>query len=160
MSDNQPPEPATPPTPPEQPAYGSGSSNIPPGRQGHQSPQPTAPMQGTQGGGLGRHLPGQAMDALPDGAGFLGALFDFSFNRFVTPMLVKLVYVLATIYAVIVYVIIVIAGFTNGVFAGLIVLILGPIGAIIWLAVVRIGLEFGISVVRMSQDIHQRLPQA
>ncbi len=117
-------------------------------------------MQGTQGGGLNRNTPGSAMDALPDGGGFLGALFDFSFNRFVTPMLVKLVYVLATVYAVFVYLVIVVAGFSNGVWTGLTALILGPIGAIIWLAVVRIGLEFGISVVRMSQDVHQRLPQA
>ncbi len=176
MSENQ---------PPEQPSYGSDPAPSPPspqgppdptnppspqgppspqahqGHPGHQGPQPVTPMQGTQGGGLNRNIPGAAMAALPDGSGFLGALFDFSFNRFVTPMLVKLVYVLATIYAVFVYLVVVVVGFASGGFwTGLTALILGPIGAIIWLAVVRIGLEFGISVVRMSQDVHERLPQA
>lgn len=32
-----------------------------------------------------------------DAAGFLRALFDFSFNEFVTPKVVKFVYILATI---------------------------------------------------------------
>jgi hypothetical protein len=93
-------------------------------------------------------------------AGVLPALFDFSFNSFVTPKIVRFVYVLATIWAVVMYVIFVFSAFFQSVTSGLIVLVLGPLVAIIWLAVVRIGLEFGISVVRMSEDVHKRLPQA
>jgi hypothetical protein len=93
-------------------------------------------------------------------AGFFPALFDFSFNSFVTPKIVRFVYVLATIWAVVMYVLVVISWFTQSVTSGIIALVLGPLVAIIWLAVVRIGLEFGISVVRMSEDVHKRLPQA
>ena len=39
-------------------------------------------------------------------------------------------------------------------------LILGPVFVIIYLAVIRMTLEFYLSVVRMSEDIHKRLPQA
>jgi hypothetical protein len=93
-------------------------------------------------------------------SGFFPALFDFSFNSFVTPKIVRFVYVLATIWAVVMYVIVVISWFTQSVTSGIIALVFGPLIAIIWLAVVRIGLEFGISVVRMSEDVHKRLPQA
>ena len=38
--------------------------------------------------------------------------------------------------------------------------ILGPVFVVIYLAVIRMTLEFYLSVVRMSEDIHKRLPQA
>ena len=77
-----------------------------------------------------------------------------------TPKIVRFVYVLATIWAVVMYVLVVITSFTQSLTSGLIALVVGPLIAIIWLAVVRIGLEFGISVVRMSEDVHKRLPHA
>ncbi len=58
------------------------------------------------------------------------------------------------------YVLIVIQQFTVSIWAGIIALVFGPLVVLIWLAVVSIGLEFGISVVRMSEDVHKRLPQA
>ncbi|MCU1537252.1 MAG: hypothetical protein JWP82_1603 [Humibacillus sp.] len=92
-------------------------------------------------------------------AGFLPALFDFSFTTFVTPKIVRFVYVLATVWAVLMYLLVVISQFRFGLVTGLLALVLGPFVAVLWLAVVRIGLEFGMSVVRMSEDIHRRLPQ-
>lgn len=93
-------------------------------------------------------------------AGFFSALFDFSFTTFVTPKIVRFVYVLAAIYAVFSYVLFTIAGFSQSLPTGMLVLLLGPFFAIIWLAAVRIGLEFGVAVVRMSEDINKRLPHA
>jgi len=93
-------------------------------------------------------------------SGFLPSLFDFSFTSFVTPKIVRFVYVLAAVWAVVLYVIVVISSFTQSVSSGLIALVFGPLVAIIWLAIVRIGLEFAISIVRMSEDVHKRLPQA
>jgi hypothetical protein len=49
-----------------------------------------------------------------DGTGFFGALFDFSFNTFVTPKIVKVVYILATFALGIAYVVLVLAGFMQG----------------------------------------------
>ena len=43
---------------------------------------------------------------------------------------------------------------------GLLLLILGPVIAIIYLAFIRMTLEIYLAVVRMSEDIHQRLPRS
>lgn len=99
---------------------------------------------------------------MPGGVkGFFGALFDLSFTHFVTPMVVKVVYVLGLI---------VLALSAPGVFIiGLVLLFQGeeggpllvigaPIVALLYLCLLRMTLEFYVAVVRMSQDIHQRLP--
>lgn len=39
-------------------------------------------------------------------------------------------------------------------------LLLGPIGVILYLALIRMTLEFYLAVTRMSQDINRRLPHA
>lgn len=94
-----------------------------------------------------------------DSGGFISALFDFTFTRFVTPMLVRFVYLLATVALVATWLALLVLGFSQGALSGLFVLIIGPIFVIIYLAIVRMTLEFYLSVVRMSEDIHQRLPQ-
>jgi hypothetical protein len=91
---------------------------------------------------------------------FLTALFDFGFNTFVTPMVVKFVYVLGAIAIALGWLFVVIAGFAGeqpGL--GVVALLFGWIPALLYLAVFRMTLEFYYSVVRMSQDINRRLPQ-
>jgi hypothetical protein len=95
----------------------------------------------------------------PSGKGFFGALFDFSFQHFVTPMLVKVVYILATVALVVGWLFWLVAGFTQDAAFGIGVLVLGPVVLLIYLALVRMTLEFYLSVVRMSEDIHHRLPR-
>jgi len=95
-----------------------------------------------------------------DSKGFFGALFDFSFNTFVTPKIVKFVYVLATILLVITYLVFVITGFAGDNPAiGIAFLLLGWIPFLFYLALIRMTLEFYYSIVRMSQDINERLPR-
>jgi hypothetical protein len=95
------------------------------------------------------------------GVGFFAALFDFSFAHFVTPKIVKFVYILATIALAIAYVFFVIAGFASDEpVAGVLFLILGAVGFVIYLAFIRMTLEFYYAIVRMSQDINRRLPGA
>jgi hypothetical protein len=101
--------------------------------------------------------PQQSMNA---GKGFLGALFDFSFTNFVTPMIVKFVYVLAVVALGLAWVVFLLAAFSQSAGAGIGVLILGPIGILIYLAFIRMTLEFYLAVTRMSEDIHKRLPGA
>jgi hypothetical protein len=91
--------------------------------------------------------------------GFFAALFDFSFAQFVTPKIVKLVYVLATIGLALGYVVFVISAFTQNAAAGIVVLLVGAIVALVYLAFIRMTLEFYFAIVRMSQDINQRLPR-
>lgn len=104
--------------------------------------------------------PGGPFDGGPrKGKGFFGALFDFSFNHFVTPIIIKVVYVLATIGLALGWIILVISGFTHSVGAGLLLLIGGAVVALLYLALIRMTLEFYMAVVRMSEDIHLGAPR-
>jgi hypothetical protein len=118
--------------------YGAPPPNQPPPNQ------PPA-------GGYGGPPPG------PGRKGFFGALFDFTFEHFITPIIVKIVYVLAFAALVLGWLILLIGGFSQSAAAGLFVLVLGPIGVILYLAFIRMTLEFYLAIVRMSEDIHTRL---
>lgn len=99
-------------------------------------------------------------NAMAVSSGFFGALFDFNFDRFITPMIVKAVYLLALILLAVGWFVIMVTSFTQSVGLGLVVLILGPVVVVVYLAFIRMTLEFYLAIVRMSQDIHQRLPRA
>jgi hypothetical protein len=88
--------------------------------------------------------------------GFFGALFDFSFNHFVTPLIIRILYVLGLIGIVLSYLWFVIVGFLTSAVQGVVTLLFGLIIAFIYLAFWRIVLEFCLAVVRMSDDIHRR----
>lgn len=130
---------------------------VAPGQGATPPPPPPAPPSGSSAGPSG-------LSSIPDpgreGAGFFAALFDFSFTNFVTPILVRFVYLLATVALVITWLIFLVSGFASSVTAGLVALVLGPVLLVIYLAIVRMTLEFYLSVVRMSEDIHKRLPHA
>lgn len=91
--------------------------------------------------------------------GFFGALFDFSFEHFVTPIIVKVVYILAIVALGVTWLVLLATSFSQNAGAGIAVLILGPIGILLYLCLIRMTLEFYIAVTRMSQDIHHRLPR-
>lgn len=92
--------------------------------------------------------------------GFFGALFDFGFTSFVTPTIVKVVYILATILIGLGYLILLVSSLRSGAAATIVTLIAGGLGALFYLALVRISLEFMYAIVRMSEDINRRLPKA
>ena len=155
------------PNPPEQPSFnrpagGDPTTPLPssqptsPAPGGPPPPPPMVPAAPSGGPGGMSSIPGPAKE----GAGFFTALFDFSFTNFVTPILVRFVYLLATVALALTWLVFVIVGFANSVGTGLGVLVLGPIFVVIYLAVIRMTLEFYLSVVRMSEDVHKRLPQA
>jgi hypothetical protein len=91
------------------------------------------------------------------GKGFFGALFDFKFEHFITPMIVKFVYVLVMVALVIGWLVFLVAGFADSVTSGVFALVVGPILLVLYLAFIRMTLEFYLAIVRMSQDIHTRL---
>lgn len=92
----------------------------------------------------------------PGGKGFFGALFDFRFEHFITPIIVKVVYVLALAALLLGWLLFLAAGFSQSATGGLVVLLLGPVALILYLAFIRMTLEFYLAVVRMSEDIHHR----
>ncbi len=111
-------------------------------------------------GGGHSPYPGGADGQANDAKGFFGALFDFSFTHFVTPKIVKVVYILATVALALFYLIVVVAGLlSDSPLAGVLVLLLGWIPFLIYLALIRMTLEFYYALIRMSEDIHERLPR-
>lgn len=137
----QPPSYGQPPAGP--PPYGQPPAGQPPASGGY-----TAYPSG----------PGPAMPAAGQ-KGFLGALFDFSFTSFVTPTIVKFVYILITIGLALGYLLLVVVGFAGDTpVVGIVVLLLGWIPFLVYLALARMTLEFYFALVRMSEDIHHRLP--
>ncbi len=110
-------------------------------------PGPGGPPLGWQAGG----------SAQQRAKGFFGALFDFGFNSFVTPTLVKVIYVVFTVLVAIYYVFAVIAALASGEpILGVLALLFGWIPALFLLAFMRVTLEFYYAVIRMSEDVHQR----
>ena len=93
-----------------------------------------------------------------DASGFFRALFDFSFTEFITPKVVKFVYILAAILIPLAWVVWFVIGFSQSAGAGIAILIVGAIVVIFYLALIRMTLEFYLAIVRMSEDIHRRLP--
>jgi len=81
-------------------------------------------------------------------------LFDFGFTDFITPKVVKFVYVVVTIIIALAWIFYIILGFSISAGAGLLVLIFGPIIALLWLLVCRITLELAMVIFRIGADLH------
>ena len=98
---------------------------------------------------------GAAAKRSSDAKGFLGSLFDFSFTSFVTPKIVKVIYVLVTIWTVIWALIFLRFGFKYGGAAGgfFTLLVVDPILVILTLGVYRMVLELFMVVHRMHEEL-------
>lgn len=90
----------------------------------------------------------------------LKALFDFNFDTFVTPSIVKIVYLIATVLVALLTLGLVISAFTtmaqggSAVVLGLLLLVAAPIIGLIYLAFARMSLELYYAVIRLSEDVH------
>jgi hypothetical protein len=84
---------------------------------------------------------------------FLKTLFDTSFSHFVTIRLVKVLYFLAIVILVIGLVVFLISGLmeAEGFLEGLVIFILTPVIAFVYLLAVRIWLELIIVVFRIGE---------
>lgn len=102
--------------------------------------------------------PTTAVDQNTDAAGFFKALFDVSFRHFVTPKVVRFIYVLAMVAIVLTWLVFLMVALAAGdPMLILLVFVVGPIMAILYLTFIRMTLEFYLATVRMSEDIHHRL---
>jgi hypothetical protein len=94
--------------------------------------------------------PGQKADA----RGFLGALFDFGFTSFVTPKVIKVLYMLIVIGTVLSALVFTVLVFKASVAFGVLTLVFGdPLFILIVLALYRIILEFFVVTFRVAEDI-------
>jgi hypothetical protein len=119
------------------------------------------PAQGAgyQAQGAGYQAPQQGLagpppDAAASAKGFVASLFDFGFTSFVTPKVVKVVYILITIVLGLATVAYIILGFASGSpILGILALIFAPVIGLIYLALWRIGMELFIVIFRMADDV-------
>lgn len=86
--------------------------------------------------------------------GFVGSLFDFSFSSFVTPKIVKVLYVLATIWTALLALLVLIIGFKTGGMAGGVftLIIIEPIFILLALGIYRVVLEAFMVVFRIYEE--------
>ena len=123
------------------PSYGAqpgqGAAGAPPQWQGIADVKPAAPRT---------KQPGEK--------GFLGSLFDFSFSSFVTPKIIKVLYVLFTIWTALIGITILIVGFkTGGIAGGLFTLIIiEPIFLLLTLGIYRVVLEAFMVIFRIYEE--------
>ncbi|ODU01735.1 MAG: hypothetical protein ABS81_19860 [Pseudonocardia sp. SCN 72-86] len=135
------------PTPAATPGYGPPSGPPP----GYAGPPPGYGGPGGPGGPAGPSA------GLPPGKNFFGALFDFEFNFFATPVVVKVLYIIGMIVIGLGWLAAIVTGFIgNGALGGILALVLGAVVALFYLILFRVTLEFYYAVVRMSEDIHHR----
>ena len=101
--------------------------------------------------------PARARSAPKDAAdarGFIGALFDFGFTSFVTPKVIKVLYMLIVIGTVVSALVVTIIAFKASTVFGILMLVFGdPLFILIVLAIYRIILEFFVVTFRVAEDI-------
>jgi hypothetical protein len=121
--------------------YGEGSGQTPPPQGPPAPPIPPGPA-------------GRPRPSMGTGKGFFGALFDFSFSSFVTPSIIKALYVLFVAAAAATSLLFIVVAFRLSMAFGLFtLLILAPIGFLLWVAFYRVILEFYMVTFRMAEDI-------
>jgi hypothetical protein len=86
--------------------------------------------------------------------GFLGSLFDFSFSSFVTPKIIRVLYVLLGLWTALVAVVALIIGFRTGGWAGGMVtlIIVDPIFILLTMGLYRVILEAFMVVFRIYEE--------
>lgn len=126
---------------------------LPPTTSGQATPPPPVAGQSPPAAAFAA----AAMPSSEETKGFFTALFDLSFSRFITPMIIKFVYVLMMLVIAIVYLFYAILLFQrDSTSIGVLwLLVVGPIASILWLAIARMTLEFYLAVVRVSEDVHR-----
>ena len=86
---------------------------------------------------------------------FIGALFDFSFSRFVSETLIRVLYLVAIGLAVTAAIIGIIAAFTNSLSIGISALIIAPLVLFVYIVIVRVIFEFVIVIFRIADHTKQ-----
>lgn len=91
-----------------------------------------------------------------EASSFFGSLFDFSFSRFVTTKIIRVLYILSTILIALWTLIIVLAAFRSSTGAGILTLIIGgPLIFLISLIYVRVILELIMVIFRIHEDVKE-----
>ena len=137
-----------------QPPYGAGQPSGQPSYGAGQPPYGAGPAAQAGQAPPGRSAFATQQFPAAEPKGFLGALFDFSFTSFVTPKVVKVLYILIVVVVGLSAVGFALSVLATNVGLGLIVLLIGaPLYFLVVTALYRITLEFFMVIFRMAQDI-------
>ncbi len=91
--------------------------------------------------------------------GFLRALFDFSFSQFITTRLVRLLYGIGVLVAVVVTLGAIVAGFNESAGRGILTLIVAPLIFLLIVILARVQLEIIIVVFRIAEYLREMAGQ-
>ena len=86
-----------------------------------------------------------------DTQGFLGSIFDLSFTEFITIRIIKLLFILGIIFVAIGTLLLIVTGFSNGIGAGILSLILSPLIFLVYVLLARIWCEMIIVIFRIAE---------
>jgi len=138
----------------QDPGYGQGQ-DAGYGQAGYTAQGAGYSTQGTEYADQGATPQSRTSHATAKGAkGFVGSLFDFGFTSFVTPKVVKVVYVLIMAGLALAEVGYLLFAFKESTIFGIIsLLILCPLSFFVYLALWRILLELFIVIFRISDDL-------
>ena len=84
--------------------------------------------------------------------GFFGSLFDFSFENFVFPKIVRVLYVIIVVLVCIGYLVGVVYAFRMGSMQGVGAIVLGPIVLLLYLTMIRASMEIAIVLFRIYEN--------
>jgi uncharacterized protein DUF4282 len=94
-----------------------------------------------------------------DTQGFLGSIFDLTFTEFITTRIIKLLFILGIIFAAIGTLLLIITGFSKGIGAGILALVLSPLIFLIYVLFARIWCEMVIVVFRIAEHTGRLVEQ-
>lgn len=83
----------------------------------------------------------------------LDLVLDLSFKRFVTPRLVRMLYVLSLLAAVFYAGSYMFSGFKNGTFAGIFQMVTAPLAFLLYLIVARVTVELILAIFRIADHL-------
>lgn len=130
-------------------AYGQ---QQPYGQQGQPSyGQQAYPQQGQPWAGQPGAWPGST-PAEPRTPGFFGHLFDTSFDRFVTPVVARVAYLVVMVAVGLTWIANAIGALVNDPLYGLVVLVVGGVIALVTVIGARVLIEAVIALVRLAED--------
>jgi hypothetical protein len=133
-----------------------------PGYQNYQSSGYAAPTGQGAGGAqwdapISGMKPAASQSRQQASKGFVASLFDFSFENLVTPKIIKVIYILITIWTGLMALFVLVIGFrTGGIVGGLVTLIIvEPILILLTLGIYRVILEAFMVIFRIYDEAKQ-----
>lgn len=123
------------------------------GRDGYGAHAPGYYAPEQEFGGTTKAMPGSRASRT-DSKGFVGSLFDLGFTSFVTPKVIKVLYLLIMIGTILTALVYSFVALRVNAALGIVTLLIGaPMFTLIVMAIWRISLEFFMVIFRISDDI-------